>query len=285
MAPAGRLAAILVVLCLLASPAGCGGADAPVPADHEREVAVAEGSPEDAGPLTAAAVEDFDYEEYESELADGAALIDEFWESTFQDIFGESYGPPSDVYGYYPDDDYQDVECGGEPAATPENAFYCGETDEIAWDEPGLFIPYYRENGDLAVGIVLAHEWGHLIQNRLELDFPITYEQELNADCLAGAWLGGMEDEGLLDGRAPGERGDIDEAIESIFSLGDSPDTPFEDPEAHGQPEERVDALGTGYEGGVEACDEEYAPGWAEDQDVDLPAGAAAATGDSYGDG
>ena len=172
------------------------------------------------------------------------------------------------MYGYYPEEDAEEVTCGGESAATPENAFYCGETDEIAWDEPGLFIPYYLEKGDLAVGIVLAHEWGHLVQSRLEYEFHNTYEQELNADCLAGAWLGAMDDEELLDGKAPGEGGDIDEALEAIFALGDPPETPFEDPQAHGQPEERVEALGTGYEGGVEACDESYASGFSQEEDV-----------------
>ena len=39
------------------------------------------------------------------------------------------------------------------------NAFYCPEGDYVAWDNETLFPSLWQEIGDLAVGMVLAHEW------------------------------------------------------------------------------------------------------------------------------
>jgi predicted metalloprotease len=264
--PVGPRVIVSVLLLGAVAVAGCAGDDDTRARPGTRAtVDLAAGPSADQGRITATAHEAFDYDEYEASVEELATLIDEYWEDAFQRDEGRSYGRPADVYGYYPGEDDDDVQCDGESWADPGNAFYCGDSDEIGWDEPGLFIPYYRDKGDLAIGIVLAHEWGHLIQNRYDEDFSLTYEKELNADCLAGTWLGAMDDEGYLDGKAPGDGGDIDEAADAIFSLGDDPDTSFEDPEAHGRPQERLDALETGYDGGRDACDTEYGPGWTDE--------------------
>ena len=289
------LCALLMVCSLIA--AGCGDDDEDsgggsnraaayeAPADGTREIPISKAGAEGEDQLTAEALSgdeltEEDYAEYEEAVEAMVYHLDSYWEDAFAAAGEDGYEPPSDIYGYYPGED-TDVVCGGEDAASPENAFFCGETGEIAWDEPGLFLPYYFERGELAVGIVLAHEWGHLVQNRAEEEFPITYEQELQADCLAGSWLGGLEEEGLLDGVEPGGGGDIDLAAETIYSLGDAPDTPFEDPSAHGQPEERLDALGFGYENGIEGCLDGYGPGFAKAKGIKIPKAAAKAGGDS----
>ena len=201
-----------------------------------------------------------DLQVYDNDLASMVDSINAYWRAEYASS-GEpgGYKPPHDVIAYAGGD--SQPTCGGAPPA-PMNAFYCSNPDLIAWDEKNLLIPYYRDKGDLAVGIILAHEWGHLIQQRLGLQFKYTIEAELHADCLAGAWLGEVEAEGLLDGKAPGAGGDIDEAIDAIFSVGDPPNTPFEDPQAHGPPQARVDALGVGYDGGLDACGKEYGPGF-----------------------
>jgi len=289
---AGTLAVSLAVCSLVA---GCGGDDDEqdsnraavyqAPTDGSREIPLSPAAAEAHRQLTARAqrgdeLTEEAYAEYEEAVAAMAYLLDAYWSDAFRENGLDTYRSPADVYGYYPGED-TDVICGGEDAATPENAFYCGGTNEIGWDEPGLFLPYFFERGELAVGIVLAHEWGHLVQARADAGFGITYEQELNADCLAGAWLRGMDRADLLDGVAPGDAGDIDLALETIFGLGDAPGTPFEDPQAHGQPKERLAAVALGYADELDGCIDEYWPGFAKANGIAIPRGGAAAQGDA----
>jgi hypothetical protein len=62
----------------------------------------------------------------------------------------------------------------------------------VQWDAEGLMAPLYEQFGDFTVALVLAHEWGHAIQERFGFDDSAnpTIVSELQADCLAGAWTG-----------------------------------------------------------------------------------------------
>lgn len=249
-----RARGLFATLCLSAAlilAAGCGddddGGDSPQPLTAEPASGDAQGISADA------------YDEGVEEITE---LLDEYWAETLPEEFDVAYSPPSDVVPYDTGD--SSPRCGGEPPF-PENAFYCSGNDIIAWDESGLMFPFYEEVGDAAVGFVIAHEWGHLIQNRLEAEFPITIEAELNADCLAGTFAGALQDEGLLEGGESLEPGtDLYEAAVGIYDFGDSPDVHWQDPDAHGQPVERLEAFETGYEGGAGACAEELGPGFTE---------------------
>ena len=124
-------------------------------------------------------------------------------------------------------------------------------------------IPFYSEVGDAAIGFVLAHEWGHLVQENLGVDFPLTIESELNADCLAGDFAAALYDEGLLEGGTGLKPGtDLAEAAEGIFRVGDDPATAWQDPDAHGTGDERLQAFATGFDGRAEACADELGPGF-----------------------
>ena len=121
----------------------------------------------------------------------------------------------------------------------------------------------------MADGFILAHEFGHAVQHSLGIfgDFTHTIEQELQADCFAGAWAGDLADQGVLDPKdAPGKGGDIDSALDAIYAVGDDPSVPWQAPDAHGTGDERADAFGTGYDGGVDACADQYAPGFSEER-------------------
>src|SRR5690606_1470251 len=82
--------------------------------------------------------------------------------------------------------------------------------------------------GDFAMAYVLAHEYGHHVQNLLGIDDQVRAEQqsasqaesnalsvkvELQADCFAGLWA--KQIEGRL------ESGDFDEAIDAAEAVGD----------------------------------------------------------------
>lgn len=203
------------------------------------------------------------YDEYESGVADIVTLLDEYWAETLPAELDAEYSPPSDVIPYRPGDGPL-PSCAGEKAPSG-NAYYCGADDTIAWDETGLMIPFYAEVGDAAVGFVIAHEFGHLVQARLGAGFPLTIEQELNADCLAGSFAGALSEQGLLEGGEGLEPGtDLREAAEGIYDFGDAPGVPWQDPDAHGQPKQRLRAFAIGYDGGVRACARKLAPGFSE---------------------
>jgi hypothetical protein len=102
--------------------------------------------------------------------------------------------------------------------------------------------------GDFAVAMVMAHEFGHHIQDELgvfgRFDTP-TIEQ--HADCLAGVWTASAEQIGILD------PGDVEEGMTAAWLVGDSA---FDAVDHHGTSDERVTAFMTGYTGaGPSACD------------------------------
>lgn len=51
--------------------------------------------------------------------------------------------------------------------------------------------------GDAYVYVIVAHEWGHAVQNRLAIGLRYV-ARELQADCLAGAALDGADEDGTI---------------------------------------------------------------------------------------
>jgi predicted metalloprotease len=188
----------------------------------------------------------FDYERYTQTLESVFASLEEYWAEALPASFGVEFTPPS-RYVYYRPEEGPGPQCGNEQAPA-KNAFYCPAGDFIAWDESGLLIPYYVQQGDFAAAFVLAHEFGHAIQARLPQQEPLTVLSELQADCFAGAWSRHVQEQGQL------EAGDLDEATFAVLAARDVPGTPFTDPRAHGTGFERTRAFSDGYEDGPRAC-------------------------------
>ena len=111
---------------------------------------------------------------------------------------------------------------------------------------PGSSQGYGRTVGDFAVAYIVAHEYGHQIQDELGLfeqygqQVP-TMAFELQADCYAGAWANGASQEDRL------EEGDVEEALDAALAVGDF-DTA--NPGHHGTPEQRRAAWMSGFESG-----------------------------------
>jgi hypothetical protein len=124
------------------------------------------------------------------------------------------------------------------------NAFYCGGDDSISYDID-LMNRLFGEHTSFAPVAVLAHEWGHLNQNRTGLNLPprVTLQNELNADCQAGIFTAVEELEGHLD------VGDAQGAFQTFCEFGD-PATPWFNPNGHGTCAQRTASFVTGYNGG-----------------------------------
>ena len=160
--------------------------------------------------------------------------------------------------------------CGTGSAAT--GPFYCPADSKVYLD-----LGFFRElrnrfgaPGDFAQAYVIAHEFGHHVQNvlgisdevhRLEQENPddaneYSIKLELQADCLAGVWAHSASQENLL------ESGDLEEGLAAAAAVGDDriqeQSTGRIDRESwtHGSSEQRVEWFRRGYENGdPNACD------------------------------
>lgn len=189
--------------------------------------------------------------------------LEEFWSAEMPAVWGIDYQPVAAFGPYYVS--RGDVpECGGPlgPESYSQNAFYCSVDDTVQWDIEDLILPLYEEYGDFTVALVMAHEWGHAIQARFGFsDEHPTIVQELQADCLAGAWTyyvdSGQSQNLIL------EPGDLEEAMAGFLLIGDGLGTAPDGPNAHGGSFDRLTAFFDGFNNGVAACDtyqETYPP-------------------------
>ncbi len=188
--------------------------------------------------------------------------IDRYWTRTFQQA-----GLPEPRVGYewIPPGGRSFTSCG--TVARDMSAFYCPADDVIYVGQqfaaalfrgvlrglPGESAGYGRAVGDFAVAYVLAHEYGHNLQQELGV-FDNTASDtarpfELQADCMAGSWAFSVYEEGLL------QPGDLEEATNAALAVGDF-DRGGE--QHHGTPEERRDALLAGFDSGDPSVCERY---------------------------
>ncbi len=200
-------------------------------------------------------------------LADTVELtrldLERYWTVQLPDLYGVAFTPVADFRGYRPSNPASLPRCDGErpvPEDYSDNAFYCPGDDFISWDAETLFPALYATYGDFAVALVLAHEYGHAIQERGGETAP-NILLELQADCFAGAWAGTL---------ARGEsellslvEDDLDEAIGGYLEFRDPIGTPADDPFAHGSGFDRITAFFDGFAAEAEVC---------VDYDTDPPA-------------
>ncbi|WP_406055542.1 neutral zinc metallopeptidase [Kribbella sp. NBC_00889] len=226
-----RLAGFATTVAVLA--AACGGTTSAPPAGTTTA------TPEAATTGTSAPV---DLAAMRVDEESAVKAVDTYWRTHFSEHFDGQYKSPR-VEGSYVG--ANGPSCGGEPSV-PFNAFYCGPGDFLAWDEQ-LMAAGYSQIGDAWIYLIIAHEWGHAIQARLNRD-QVSVQAELQADCLAGAALQGAAKDGLIEI----EPGDSEELAQTLAAVAD--DYPWTNESDHGNAQERTSAFNTGVQGGVQAC-------------------------------
>jgi predicted metalloprotease len=172
--------------------------------------------------------------------------LDAFWSAEFRR--SQPSKPYSSPQRYLPYNRHSSGSICGRPLSKLlDNAVYCPADKSIAWDEDFLRTvngEFSRVN-DMGPVVILAHEWGHHVQNLTERA-NLEVQRELQADCYAGMYVAyASEGQGLI----ALEPGDVMEAAMAFFTIGDKVYTKsnwFESG-AHGSPAERVMAFARGY--------------------------------------
>jgi predicted metalloprotease len=190
---------------------------------------------------------------YEEAIDIYLADVESFWAEVLEPTFGVAFSPVDEVLRYSPLDETTLPECDGDLGPLDlydDNAFYCAPDDFIAWDDVGLFPDLYGAFGAFALGLVIAHEYGHAAQARADLVGPDLLV-EIQADCFAGGWaasLVGSESPAAIRVR------DLDAAVGGFLSFADPVATPLNAPEAHGSAFDRLSAFAEGFDEGVVGC-------------------------------
>jgi predicted metalloprotease len=191
--------------------------------------------------------------------------VDGYWTQQFKDA---GLPEPRVRYDWIPAGQTAASVCGDENGTLGDSAAaYCPGDDTIYISQkfatdiydgalnralPGSSQGFGQADGDFSVAYIVAHEYGHEIQDELGLfdkygqRLP-TMAFELQADCYAGTWAKSANDAHRL------EDGDVQEALNAALAVGDF-DTGS--PGHHGTPEQREDAWTTGFEAGSpSSCD------------------------------
>jgi uncharacterized protein len=184
--------------------------------------------------------------------------VQAFWNSVFER--SDRKYPYADTVFFT---DQVQTGCGF--ASSQVGPFYCPR-DQQVYVDLGFFDELesrFGAGGDFAEAYVIAHEYGHHVQNQLGVLERIGSDRqgpesravraELQADCFAGAWAANAVRTGVIEELT---QADINEALEAASAIGDdriqeqtqgqaSPET-----WTHGSSEQRRRWFSRGYEEG-----------------------------------
>jgi predicted metalloprotease len=191
--------------------------------------------------------------------------VQEFWAGVFERS-GEQY-PYADTF-FFTDQ----VQSGCGVASSQVGPFYCPR-DQLVYIDLGFFDELQSRfgagGGPFAQAYVIAHEYGHHVQNQLGVLESIGDDRqgpesravraELQADCYAGVWAANAVETGFIEQLT---QADVNEGLDAASAIGD--DRIQErtqgqvNPESwtHGSSEQRRRWFSRGYEEGRPAvCD------------------------------
>jgi len=218
---------------------------------------------EQGRPAGSSAADSCTVDEFSRESCNALSSLNKTWEPAFAQANIPFEAPKLVFYS-------QQGSSGCGAAQSAMGPFYCPSDNGIYLDTD-----FYREleqrfgaKGDFARDYVIAHEYGHHIQNVLGLSDKVqrasrsnpsqanalSVRLELQADCYAGVWAAKNRDRI--------EPGDLEEGLTAAHQIGDDTlmkaagQRPVEDAFTHGSSAQRMQWLRKGLETGDEdQCD------------------------------
>jgi uncharacterized protein len=196
----------------------------------------------------------------EQQLCGAVNDVSDYWIAEYPQVFDGQYREADTVFF----NSSTSTGCG--QASAQMGPFYC-PADELVYFDLDFLTQLQNQFGavgDLAAQYIVAHEYGHHVQNvlgvssevsRLQQENPNQANQysvalELQADCFAGAWAKWEDQRGQLDS------GEISEALNAAAAVGDdriqeqAGMTVDSDQFTHGTSEQRVSWFRRGYDTG-----------------------------------
>jgi uncharacterized protein len=211
-AAGGGIMGLIVVAAIILLPRLLGGNDSST-------VSPLSPAAEDGGPVDC----ETEIEQVVCGAVDDVSL---YWEEQFPVSFSGAF-PGTDTVFFA---GATSTGCG--QGSAQMGPFYCPADQLVYFDLDFLqqLQSEFGASGDLAAQYIVAHEYGHHVQNitgisdrvrSVQEQFPDSANQfsvalELQADCFAGAWAASVAERGLFDG--PDE---IDEALNAAEAVGD----------------------------------------------------------------
>jgi predicted metalloprotease len=191
--------------------------------------------------------------------------VQKFWDGVFHRS-GRQYRYVDTVFFT----DQIDTGCGF--ASSQVGPFYC-PNDQLVYIDLGFFDElssrFGVENAPFTQAYVIAHEYGHHVQNQLGVLARIGNDQqgpesravrsELQADCYAGVWAAHAVETGLIEDLT---QADINQGLDAASAIGDdriqeqTQGQVDKETWTHGSSEQRRRWFSRGYENGrPAACD------------------------------
>lgn len=188
--------------------------------------------------------------------AQSVSDLETYWQGVYPESFSGQFQPVEALISWN-SDDYDGTFCD-ESTAGLINAAFCEDDNTVGWDR-GVLLPALRKaNGDMAITMVLAHEYGHAIQKMAKLNKKgtPTLVAEQQADCFAGSYM-----RWVAEGNSPRftlSTGDgLNNLLAAMISFRDpllSQDDYFDTGDEHGSAFERISAFQFGFTDGPSSC-------------------------------
>ncbi|MFN6553342.1 neutral zinc metallopeptidase [Mycolicibacterium septicum] len=188
--------------------------------------------------------------------ASAVSDLEEFWSGAYSEAFDGEFQPVRALISWDAES-FDGGFCGMETYGLV-NAAFCKPDRTIGWDRGVLMPGLRRQNGDMGAVMVLAHEYGHAIQQQAGLinrKTP-TLVAEQQADCLAGTymrWVAQGDSQRFALSTADG----LNKLLAAVIAFRDPLLTEAEAQvgiDEHGSAFERISAFQFGFTDGPAAC-------------------------------
>jgi predicted metalloprotease len=182
--------------------------------------------------------------------------IEQFWESIWGKNFDGTFKPVKELVSW--DSGGFDSQFCGNDTYGVVNAAFCVPQNRIGWDRGELLPELRKADGDIAVTMVLAHEYGHSVQKQAKMvvSGTQTLVSEQQADCLSGVYM-----RWVAEGNSPRFTLSTGDGLNSVLAAMISFRDPLfneSDSEAvgneHGSAFERISAFQFGFTDGPSSC-------------------------------